>query len=111
MTFGSAPWDSRSLTSSRSAENAARINAVANTIRGDPARMRARGVLLTRAFGFAPASSSFLISGSGSAVTIHGKFGAVSMLRRSTAQKSGVNPCVSAWFTFDLLSIRNEASS
>src|SRR6266545_2441294 len=32
---GSAPYDSRSLTSSRSAENAARIRAVANTIRGD----------------------------------------------------------------------------
>ncbi len=111
MTFGSAPWDSRSLTNSRSAENAARINAVANTIRGDPARMRARGVLFTRAFGLAPASSSFLMSGIGSAVTIHGKFGAVSMLRRSTAQKSGVNPCVSAWLTFDLLSMRNEASS
>ena len=80
-------------------------------MRGEPARMRARGVLLTSAFGLAPASSSFLMSGSGSAVTIHGKFGAVSMLRRSTAQKSGVKPCVSAWFTFDLLSTRNDASS
>ena len=44
------------------------------------------------AFGFAPASSNFLISGRGSAVTIQGKFGAVSMFRRSTAQNSGVKP-------------------
>ena len=43
---------------SLSAANAARINAVANTIRGEPSRMRARGVLLTMALGFAPASSS-----------------------------------------------------
>src|SRR2546426_4319398 len=46
------------------------------------------GVLLTSAFGLAPPSRSLRMSGSGSAVTIHGKFGAVSMLRRSTAQKS-----------------------
>src|ERR1700692_2277045 len=84
---GSALYDSRSLTSWRSPEDAARISAVANTIRGDPARIRARGVLLTRAFGFAPASRSFLVRGRGSVVTIHGKFGAVSILRRSTAQK------------------------
>ena len=50
----------------------------------------ARGVELIMAFGFAPASSIFLMSGSGSRVTIHGKLGAVSMLRRSTAQNSGV---------------------
>ena len=40
------------------------------------------------------------MTGSGSVVTIHGKFGAVSMLRRSTAQNNGVNRCTSAWFTF-----------
>ena len=99
------------MISSRSPEKAARISAVAKTMRGDPARIRARGVLLTTAFGLAPASSSFLMSGSGSAVTIHGKFGAVSMLRRSTAQKSGVKRCASAWFTSDLLSTRYDARS
>ena len=65
--------------------NAARINAVAKTMRGEPSRMRALGVLLTSALGFAPASSSLRMSGIGSAVTIHGKFGAVSMFRRWTA--------------------------
>ena len=61
---------------------------------------RTRGVLFTTAFGFAPASRSFLMRGSGSVVTIQGKFGAVSMLRRSTAQNNGVNRWASAWFTF-----------
>ena len=73
--------------------------------------MRARGVLLTSALGLAPASSSLRMSGIGSAVTIHGKFGAVSMLRRSTAQKSGVNRCASALLTSALLSTRNDATS
>jgi hypothetical protein len=72
---------------------------VAKTIRGEPSRIRARGVLLTTAFGSAPASSNLRISGSGSAVTIHGKFGAVSMLRRSIAQNSGVKRCASALLT------------
>jgi hypothetical protein len=96
ITVGSAPYDSSSVTSSRSPEKAARINDVAKTMRGLPARMRARGVLLTRAFGLAPASSSCSMTGSGSAVTIQGKLGAVSMLRRSTAQNNGVKRCVSA---------------
>ena len=51
MIFGSAPRSSSSFTSSRSAANAARISAVAKTMRGEPSRMRARGVLLTSAFG------------------------------------------------------------
>jgi hypothetical protein len=51
------------------------------------------------------------MSGSGSAVTIQGKLGAVSMLRRSTAQKSGVKPWVSSLLTDARLSTSNDASS
>jgi hypothetical protein len=61
-----------------------------------PFRMRPLGVLLTTAFTSAPASRCFLTSGSGSTVTTQGKFGAVSMLRRSPAQSSGVNRWASA---------------
>ena len=42
-------------------------------------------------------------------VTIQGKLGAVSILRRSTAQNSGVNRCASFWFTFAWLSIRKSS--
>ena len=94
-----------------SPENAARINAVAKTIRGEPSRMRARGVLFTSQLGLAPASSNFLMSGMGSVVTTQGKFGAVSMFRRSTAQNKGVNLCASALLTSARWSIRNEATS
>src|SRR5439155_15535578 len=100
-------------TSSISAENAARPNAVANVVRGVKfsADLRDVGMLSTNAFGSAPAARSFLIRGRGSEVTIHGIPGLVSILRRSTAQNSGVNPSASALFTFALLSIRNDASS
>src|SRR5499427_4396800 len=69
----------------RMREGSPRMSAVGKTMRGDP-------------------SSSFRMSGSGSAVTIQGKFGAVSMLRRSTAQNSGVNRCASALLTSALRS-------
>src|SRR5438067_2274133 len=96
--FGSAPEYSRSRTNSISAENAARANAVANVVRGVKfsADRRDVGMLLTNAFGSAPDARSFLIRGRGSIVTIHGIPGLVSILRRSTAQKSAVKPSASA---------------
>src|SRR5688572_25368824 len=70
MIFGSAPRSRSSFTSSRSPAKAARISAVAKTMRREPSRMRARGVLLTNAFGVVPASSILRMTGSGPSVTI-----------------------------------------
>src|SRR5262249_25141698 len=96
--LGSAPYDNNSRTSSISAENAARANAVANVVRGVKFRADRRhvGMLFTKAFGSARLARSFCIRGIGSMVTIHGIPGLVSIFLRSTAQNSAVKPSASA---------------